>query len=193
MEIKEDTSSSGSKATGASPLKRIPGYLSVKEAAKIMGVSERSVYGYLHHGKLPGARIGPIKVVEAEAVRHFKRRAPGRLRSVTPSWHLPPDKNPHYLTIITVRLRAGCAAILESRLREIHLKKQHTFPGTAARYIARNLNDPEEIEMVLSWRDQAMPSEQERETALTALRSELNDVLDWRTVRLREACVLMHA
>lgn len=38
-------------------LARVPGYLSVKEAARMLGVSERSVYGSIESGKLPGRAL----------------------------------------------------------------------------------------------------------------------------------------
>ena len=70
-------------------LEQVAGYLSIREAARMLGVSERSVYGYLQSGKLAGGKIGDLIVVSAEALADFERRASGRIRRTTPRWHIP--------------------------------------------------------------------------------------------------------
>ncbi|HEY0754139.1 MAG TPA: helix-turn-helix domain-containing protein [Ktedonobacteraceae bacterium] len=67
-------------------LEDVSGYLSIKEAARIIGVSERSIYGYLQAGKLPGEYIGTMMMVRAEQVYAYERTAPGRKRTRTPRW-----------------------------------------------------------------------------------------------------------
>lgn len=175
------------------PLERIPGYLSVREAARIMGVSERSVYGYIEAGKLPGARIGNIIVVIADYVYTYERRAPGRTRTTIPRWHIPPQKNLQYLTTITVRMRPGCDELLESKLVKMRTENEHRLPGTAARYIVRNQSDPDEIDILLIWRSVIMPPAEQREAALAALCAYLEEVLDWQTATTKEGQVLLHA
>lgn len=175
------------------PLERIPGYLSVKEAARIMGVSERSVYGYIEAGKLPGARIGNIIVVIADYVYTYERKAPGRTRTSIPRWHIPPQKNLQYLTTITVRVRPGCGELLESKLAKMRAENQHRLPGTAARYIVRNQGDPEEIDIILVWRSVIMPPAEQREASLAAFYAYLDEVLDWQTATRKEGQVLLHA
>ena len=174
-------------------LERVPGYFSVKEAARIMGVSERSVYGYIENGKLPGARIGNVIVVIAEAVHAYERRAPGRIRTTTPPWHMPPSQNLQFLTTITARMYPGQGGLLEDRLYEIRMAKKHRLLGTAARYIARNEHDPDEVEIVLIWRSVVMPSTDVREAALGAFYNDLADIIDWGTISRKEGRVLMHA
>ena len=160
-------------------LERIPGYLSVREAAQIMGVSERSVYGYIGAGKLPGARIGNIIVVVEEYVEAYERKGPGRARTNAPFWRMPSLRNLEFLTTIIARIRPGQSELLEQRLYEIRISKKHHLLGTAARYIARNRHDPNEIEIVLIWRNSIMPSSAERESALAAFYDDLADIIDW--------------
>lgn len=174
-------------------LERVPGYLSVREAARILGVSERSVYGYLEAGKLPGARVGNIIVVLAEAVHGYKRAAPGRIRTQTPLWHIPPEKNRQYLTTITVQIRPGQGRLLERKLAEIRKANKHRLPGTAARYIARNQSDPDRVMIVLVWRGAVMPPEEVREASFAAFAADLADALDWDTAEQREGLALLHA
>lgn len=176
-----------------SALERVPGYLSVREAASIMGVSERSVYGYIEAGKLPGARIGNIIVVVAEYVYTYERRAPGRMRTTTPPWHMPPLKNLQYLTTITARMYPGQDALLERKLHAMRVESKHRLPGTAARFIARNQSDPEEIKIVLIWRSVVMPPADVREASLAAFYADFADVINWETATRTEGQVLIHA
>ena len=177
----------------AMPLSRVPGYLSVKEAARLLGVSERSVYGYLESGKLPGARIGSIIVVEMESVCNYRRRAPGRVRTKSPVWRVPPEHNLQFLTTITVPLRPGQGAQLEEKLREMRATGKHLLPGTSARYIVRGKEDTDEVQILLIWRSATLPPDEEREAALAALRADLAEVLAWETASSQESQVLLHA
>lgn len=192
MPVAEDRAPASS-AEPESGLERVPGYLSVREAARIMGVSERSVYGYIESGKLPGARVGNIIVVIADAVYTYERKAPGRIRTTTPPWHMPPLMNPQFLTTITVRMHPGQGERLEDRLYALRAANRHRLPGTAARYIARSVQDPDEVEIVLVWRSVAMPSLDKREAALSAFYAEFADIIDWETALHKEGRVLLHA
>jgi len=176
-------------------LEHAPEYLSVREAARLMGVSERSIYGYIETQRLSGSRIGNLIVVRADEVQRFgcMRKAPGRKRLTTPRWHVPPRQNSLFLTTITVRVWPGQDALLDERLAQMRREDQHRLSGTVARYIGRNQQDPDEIEMLLIWRNALMPPEQEREAALTALAASLADVLDWETAAYKHGQVLLHA
>lgn len=68
----------------------------------------------------------------------------------------------------------------------------HTFPGTAVRYIVRSDQRPNELQILLVWRGSLIPTEETREEALKALRSELADAVDWQTARYETGQVLMH-
>lgn len=174
-------------------LARVPGYLSVKEAARLIGVSERTIYGYVETGKLSAARIGSMTVVDAMSAREYQRRAPGRLRTRIPPWHVPPENNLQYLTSITARLRPGQGKRLKEKLLEIRTEGRHLLPGTAARYIVCSRDCPDEVQIMLIWRSAIMPPERERETALAALREDLAEVVAWETALYKESQVVMHA
>ena len=168
-------------------------FLSVRDAAKIMGVSTRSVYGYIETGKLLGIRIGASIAVHAEAVRNYQRPVVGRPRTRTPIWRVPVVMNLQYFTTINVRTREGQSAKLEPRLAEIRAGHKHLIPGTVARYIVRDQTNPDEIQIVLVWRRLVMPPDEEREEALAALRADLADILDWETAEHRFGQVVMNA
>jgi hypothetical protein len=171
----------------------LPGYVTVNVAARIIGVSPRSVYGYLKLGKLSGVRIGPTLLVNTQEARTYERRAPGRARTSPPRWHTPPRQNPQYLTILKVRLRLGQDEALEQKLREMRAEHKHLLPGTAARYIARGQHNPNDVMIVLVWRDAALPPEVERAAAFATLRADLAGILDWDTAALTESEELLHA
>ena len=82
-------------------------FIPIRDAARMLGVSERSVYGYMEDGSLPGFRTRTVTVLKKEDVLNYRRRAPGRTRTRTPAWHEPPVMNPAALSVITVQVRPG--------------------------------------------------------------------------------------
>jgi excisionase family DNA binding protein len=168
-------------------------YLTVQEAARILGVTARSVYGYIAKGQLPATRVGERIVVKENEVFAFDLQAPGRPRVLIPAWHIPPTRNRQYVTMVTVRVRPGQDEALESKLVEIHGSAKHCFFGTSARYVVRNQCDPSVIDLVLVWRGSCMPEPACREASLIALATDLTEVLDWETAVVKEGQSLLHA
>ena len=173
-------------------LQRLPGYITLKEAAQMLGVAERTVYGYVIDGKLPGIRTGSSIMVKPEDVKNYKRGAPGRRRTVIPIWRLSADNSLLYLTIIFARIKAGQGKRFDAKLEEIRAAEKHLLPGTVARYIARSEEKPEDVQIVLVWRSTVMPPPGEREAALAALRAELAEILDWENAWSEYGRVVMH-
>jgi excisionase family DNA binding protein len=167
-------------------------YLSITEAAHIMSVSARTVYGYLGRGKLQGFRSGVSTVISAKAVQQYQRAAIGRPRTRLPVWRKPIPANQEYLTTITVRLRQGRSERLEPKLAEIRRGGKHLLPGTVARYIVRDDQKPYMLQIVLVWRKLVMPSDEEREAAVSALCADLAELLDGETIVKYEGQVLMN-
>ncbi len=177
-----------------SPVDEImPAYLTIKDAAQTMGVSSRSVYGYIEEGKLPGEKVEGLLMVREQDVRGFKRRAPGRQRTVAPRWRIPPQTNPQYMTTIRAAVRPGQSEALENRLTEMRMERRHLLPGTAARYVLHDPDTPDRVVIVLIWYSAAMPPAEERAASLAAFYTELADVLDWQTAICEEGQVLIHA
>ncbi len=167
--------------------------LSVQETARVLGVSARSVYGYLTRGKLSKVRIEGLMMLPEAEVLAFERGAPGRPREEAPFWHLPPQKNPLSITTITVQARPGCDELLEGRLAEFRTESKHCLAGTTARYVGRNLEKLAEVVIVLLWRSVGLPAQEQREMALAALRADLADVCDWTTALVDEGLVALYA
>jgi hypothetical protein len=78
---------------------------------------------------------------------------------------------------LTVRLREGQDALLEQKLEAFRANQIHPLHGTVARFISRLKHDLQLVQIVLVWRAQVMPPEEEREAALAALCADLAEVL----------------
>src|SRR5258708_3213098 len=170
----------------------LPGYVSIKEAAKILGLSDKRVYEYVDEGRLPSLWAADVIMIPLDEVKQFKRRSSGRPRKSIPAWRISSGENAQFVTSITVQTRPGQQAALTQQLEIIRQAGAHLFPGTVTRFIVESETIPQQIEISLIWRQTVIPSEAEREQALEAFRQELADILDWDTARYTHGKVLMH-
>jgi excisionase family DNA binding protein len=157
----------------------LTGYLSVREAARRVGISPRSMYGYIARGKLTAIRVGRLIAVNAEEVSHCERQVVGRRRERHPIWRVPSVLNRQYMTLIRARVREGASERLEQRLEEIRAAKKHHLTGTVVRSVMCNQHDPTAIQIQFVWRQLVMPPQEERQAAIAALCADLADLLDW--------------
>lgn len=170
----------------------IPGYVSIKEAAKILNLAPNTVYEYVAEGRLSSFRAAHVIMIPLAEVQAFRPSIAGRPRKRLPVWRIPPNDNLLFMTSIEVTLFPGQHETFLKRL-EVLKREDYIFPGTVARYIAGDAASPESIEIVLVWRSSVMPDEEDREQALDAFRHALTDVLDWKTARYKHGRVFMHA
>ncbi|QBD75090.1 DNA-binding protein [Ktedonosporobacter rubrisoli] len=170
----------------------LPGYVSIRGAAKLLGISEKTVYHYVDQGRLPAMWAANVLMISIEDVQKFQRGPSGRPRKNTPPWRLPTGDNTQFMTMIQVQIRSQQHEALVKKLEQIKKGERHIFPGTAIRSIMHSETEPDQLVIVLSWRKAVMPDQAERETALEAFRRELADVLDWSTARYNSGSVLMH-
>lgn len=170
----------------------IPGYVSIKEAAKILGISANRVYAYVEEGRLPSAKAAHVIMIPLEAVEEFKPQLSGRPRTSVPVWRISPEENTVLATSILVRIRPQQHAKLVTRLEDMRREKQHLFPGTLARYMIEKQRQPEHIEILFIWRNTAMPDEATYNHWLSEFRQALSDVLDWKTAEYDTGRVIMH-
>ena len=82
---------------------------------------------------------------------------------------------------------------IAEKLAMMHQEGTHTFPGTAARYVTYNQQDPDEITILLVWRQANQSAPIQRHEALTALMVDFAEVLDWDTAQVQEHHGLLHA
>ena len=85
----------------------LPGYISIKEAAKLLGVSDKRVYEYVDEGRLPSTWAADVIMIPLNEVKKFKRRGSGRPRTSVPSWRISSGENIQFVTSIAVQIRPG--------------------------------------------------------------------------------------
>jgi excisionase family DNA binding protein len=171
---------------------KLPGYVSIKEAAKMLGVSERTVYGYATAGRLRGVLAAHVIMIPLEDVQNFQRGVSGRERKVTPLWRISSGDNTRFITSISVQMRTGKRGALVHKLEAVKKSKEHLFPGTVVRYIVDSETHSGRVILIFVWRGTVMPEEARREQALEAFRQELADVLDWSSAEYEHGTAFMH-
>ncbi len=172
--------------------RNLPGYVSIKDAAKMLGISDKRVYEYVDEGRLPSMWAADVIMIPLEEIKKFKRRSSGRPRKSIPTWRISSGDNAQYMTSIIVQVRSGRQDALLQKLEEIRKGGQHIFPGSVARFVVESETVPGQVEIALIWRNTVMPDEVERGKALESFRHSLNDVLDWSTAHYNNGKVLMH-
>jgi excisionase family DNA binding protein len=170
----------------------LPGYVSVREAAEMLGVSDKRVYQYVMAGRLPAQRVGHILILPIEEVRRFKPHPSGRVRARAPSWRVYRSRGMLLVTDICVPVRAGRQAQLLERLRAIQREDRHIFPGTVARYVLKGDAELQTLRILLVWKDTEMPDEETRRRDLAAFQAELADLLDWSGARSTTHEAIIH-
>ena len=169
----------------------VPGYFSIKEAAKLLGLSPSRVYEYVEDGRLPSVRAAHVILIPVEKVKTFKPNISGRPRKSIPQWRISPEDNKLLSTTILVQMRDNQAALMR-KLEKVKQKEQYLFPGTVSRFVIKNDTIPGQVEILLIWRSSVAPTEEVREQALDEFRHVLADVLDWNTAQYNYGQVLMH-
>lgn len=170
----------------------LPGYVSTKEAARMLDISERRIRLYIELKRLPAVRAADVLMIPSEHVKNFKRNIVGRPRKSALAWRISSVENTQFMTSISVQVKSDQEAQLSLRIGEVKRSGEHLFPGTVARYLVRRDSRPGQVEIVLVWRSTVMPNEADREQALEAFRQTLADVLDWETAQYHHGEVLMH-
>src|SRR5438270_7936401 len=173
-------------------LPTMPEYVSIKEAAKMLGVSDKRVYAYIEDGRLPAVRAAHVIMIPIEEVKKFKPKISGRPRKNTPDWRTSPEDNMLLTTSIFVPVQADQREKLQQRLEELKQEGEHVFPGTIARYIIWSKTLPGALEILLIWRSTTMPEESERAEALDQFQRALADVLDWKGAQYDQGQILLH-
>lgn len=176
----------------ADDIEDLAGYVPIKEAAKILGISVRRLYEHIEKGRLRVVRFAGVLGVPEEELKRFQRGITGRPRQNTPNWRIAASNDAYTWLHIFVDSRQEHADELMQKLGAIRKAGTHTFPGTAARYVTRSDQRPREVQVLLVWRGSLIPSEEARTAELEELRRELADLLDWSTARYETGQVLMH-
>src|SRR5258708_12145063 len=98
---------------------RVPGYVSIKEAATILGLSPSRVYEYVEDGRLSSVRAAHIILIPEKEIEDFKPSISGRPRKSVPRWRISPEDNLLLSTSIQVQLRPQPQDLLLNHLEQI--------------------------------------------------------------------------
>lgn len=157
----------------------VPGYVSIKQAAEMLGITDKRVYRYIDIGRLPAYKSGGVFLLAVKDVQQFKLRPPGRTRSVPPAWRSYNARSQVLITEIRVPVRANQQDNLLQKLATIQQEDRHRLPGTIARYIVKGNPELTELHLVLVWKDTDMPEEVEHQEGFKVLEKELAECLNW--------------
>jgi len=170
----------------------LQGYVSIKEAADILGVSDKRVYQYVRAGRIPALRVGNILILPEDEVRQFKPSPSGRVRAKAPSWRAYRSRGALFVTDIRVPVKVDQQTKLIEKLKAVQKGNSHTFPGTVARYVVKGDEGLTFVQIVLVWKSTEMPVEARREQEFDLFQEELADVLDWQAAQYNFNEVLIH-
>jgi excisionase family DNA binding protein len=170
----------------------IPGYISLKEAARLLGLSESRVYQYIQEERLSAAKLGRNIVLPLKEVQAFKPDIPGRKRKTPPSWRRLKVGGPLLTTTMHVQVREGQQKKLEKVLQEIEQEDRYTFPGTVARYVSKHATSPASVSIFLVWKKSEIPNGDAKAKALEEFQAKLADILDWSTAQYMEGEAIIH-
>lgn len=169
-------------------------YLSVSEAAEVLGLAPSTLYQYIREGNIHAERIGSTIVLLREEVASYKRGMAGRPRTSVPRWRFSPEENQLIVTSIEGDLREGVTeADFLRALEQIKRGDMHLFPGTIARYVLSDARQPRRVGFLLMWRQTVMPDSEQIEARLAELRQTLAEVVDWVGTGYEISRVWMHS
>lgn len=158
----------------------LPGYVTAKQAAKILGLSDRRIYQLIEAGRLPAVKAGEHILLSLDVIERFKPRLTGRPREKIPAWRFARRGSTLRTLSIQVEIRADQQDRLQLKLWRIKQEAMHTLQGTTTRLIMKDDTTPPTITIVLVWDPDAV-EEDLFQLALRDMEEDLADVLDWKT------------
>src|SRR5260221_14784464 len=97
----------------------VPGYVSIRQAAEMLGITDKRVYRYIDLGRLPAYKSGGVFLLAEEDVKQFKLNPPGRTRTDPPPWRTYNTRSKEPATAIQVPVCVGQQEKLAENLTEI--------------------------------------------------------------------------
>jgi len=101
-------------------LPALPGYLSIKQAARHLGYSETRIYKLVEEGRLSAFHGGKTILLPKEEVENYKPKPTGRPQKNTPSWRSTSLGDRQMTTLIVAQLRTGSFEAIEEKLQAIN-------------------------------------------------------------------------
>jgi excisionase family DNA binding protein len=168
----------------------VPGFVTVREAAKIINVSRTRMYEFVDEGRFPLHKAGNTYLIALADIENFKSNPTGRLRKNPPKWRVYRGGGKLFTTEMQVKIRSGQQEKLLKQLEAIRKGERHTLTGSIARYVlldrTSDHNLPDTVTIWLVWKDSELPDQVTHEHELAAFQAELADVLDWDTAQISD-------
>ena len=171
---------------------RFPGYISVKEAAEILGSNEDRVWYHIRKKRLPSRKIDGRSMIPEEAVRNFRTSPRGRVRTEPINWRTYRGGAKVYALEIELQANPEQREELQTKLQTSLEEQKHLFPGTMLRYVFSARENPQAITILLIWKNTELTDEDALARDLEAFKAEFADVLDWQTARYTTKLALLH-
>src|SRR6266571_8380878 len=93
--------------SGSNELPHMDGYITIKEAADLIGISTTRVYDLIDDGRLKAVKFGGATAIDKKSAEAFTRKAPGRTRAKGPPWHKYSGPTKLQATQISVKIKEG--------------------------------------------------------------------------------------
>lgn len=114
----------------------VPEFVTVQQAAQIIGCSSKRVYQYIEEGRLSARKFGHLWALSREEVQNFQPGPSGRVRRKAPPWYGYRGQGKLFLTTIDVPIRPGMQETLREKLTQAEQQQTHTFTANVARYMS---------------------------------------------------------
>lgn len=171
----------------------IPGHVSIKEAAEMLGLSDKRVLQYVLSKRLPAHKVQGRYMIPTEAVRAFQQRPHGRIRTAPTPWRVYRAGASVRVQQIEVQAYPDCQEEVRHKIQELTREQGHLFPGTMQRYICLvDQSEPVRVSILLIWKDTEVPDESIMEQSLEHFKSDFAHLLDWEQARTILAQAVAH-
>jgi excisionase family DNA binding protein len=171
---------------------RIPGHMPVKEAAAILGLSEERVLQHIRARHLPSRKVDGRYMIPVQAVEEFHRKPHGRIRTAPAPWRVYRAGARVRSLQVEVQLYAGKEQAFQEKLQATLQQQQHLFPGTMQRSISADEDHPEQITILLIWKDTELTDETALHRDFEAFKTEFAELLNWENARYVRKRALLH-
>ena len=172
------------------PYLSLPGYKPIKQVAHEQGLSEKRILQLILQKRIPAMKFGGRYLIPEHAP--IERKPHGRTRTRPRQWNRYVAGATVYTQIIEVWARPGKSDELSGRLTGLSLDQHFLFAGTMQRYILLKHGDPDQLILILIWKDTDLADETSLARELEGFCEAFDDVLDWTTSTMHRARALAY-
>ena len=163
----------------------LPGHVPIKEAAEMLGLTDKRVLQYILSKRLPAHKVQGRYMIPTEAVQEFQQKPRGRIRTTPTPWRIYRAGASVRMQQIEVQAYPDRQDLLHGRLQALSQEQTHLFPGTMQRSICLiDQSEPVRVSIVLLWKEADLPDISVIEHSLEYFKSDFAGILDWQSARI---------